>query len=250
MQVECPDEGMRRDSQARRVLDTTGGEFPLHEYRLRQAGREWTILHTGAILDILEEARVIADQSNRLPYGVALWPSGIALAHEIATRAAAFSGRTVLELGAGTGLPGIVAASLGARVVQTDRDELVLHLCRINGERNGPGSLEYRLADWTDWRDEARYEWIIGSDILYGESLHPHLRRIFESNLAPRGRILLSDPFRGIGLRLLERLEAAGWGVRYNHWDVGEGDAPLPIAVFELVPPGSGSEGGAAGRGP
>jgi hypothetical protein len=30
-----------------RELDTTGGKFPLHDYRLRRAGREWTVLHTG-----------------------------------------------------------------------------------------------------------------------------------------------------------------------------------------------------------
>ncbi|WP_422931676.1 methyltransferase [Singulisphaera sp. PoT] len=60
-----------------------------------------------------------------------------------------FAGRRILELGAGTGLPGIVAASFGARVMQSDRDELALHLCRRNGERNGAKNLEYCLADWT-----------------------------------------------------------------------------------------------------
>jgi len=43
-----------------------------------------------------------------------------------------------------------------------------------------------------------------------------------------------------MSLRLLESLEADGWGIRYNRWDVGEGTTPLTIAVFELVPPGSG----------
>src|SRR4051812_8409229 len=43
--------------------------------------------------------------------------------------------------------------AVGARVVQTDREELVLHLCKINGARNGV-TIDYRLADWTDWRDD------------------------------------------------------------------------------------------------
>src|SRR4051794_23686106 len=118
------------------VLDTSAGRFPLYEYRLRQGGREWTALHTGAVLTEADESRLIGVKADRLPYGVALWPSSLALAHEVATRPESFRGRGVLELGAGTGLPGIVAASLGARVVQTDRDELALHLCRRNGERN------------------------------------------------------------------------------------------------------------------
>ena len=111
------------------VLDTSAGEFPLHEYRLRHGGRVWTVLNTGAVLSYEEEARIIGAEVDRLPYGVALWPAAIALAHEVAARPLhAFRGRSVLELGAGTGLPGIVAASSGGRVVQTDRDELALAL--------------------------------------------------------------------------------------------------------------------------
>ena len=219
------------------ILDTSAGEFKLQEYRLRQGGREWTVLHTGAVLTREDELRVIGAKDLRLPYGVAIWPSAIALVHEIAARPLDFSGQRILELGAGTGLPGIVAASLGGKVVQTDRDELALYLCRRNGERNGVASIDYRLADWTARSDAGRYDWIIGSDILYGESLHPHLRRIFDNNLAPGGRILVSDPFRAIAFRLLEAMEADGWKVSFNKWEVGEEATPRPVGVFELVPP-------------
>ena len=188
-----------------------------------------------------DESRVIGEKDIRLPYGVALWPSAMALAHEIASRPEAIAGRRILELGAGTGIPGIVAASLGGRVVQTDRDELALHLCRRNGERNGVGAIEYRLADWTAWEDAGRYDWIIGADILYGESLHPHLRRIFQTNLAPGGRVLLSDPFRTMSLRLLEAMETDGWGVSFSRWDVGEDATPRPIGVFDVLPPRPGA---------
>ena len=223
--------------QSVQLLDTSAGEFKLQEYRLRHGDREWAVLHTGAILTREDELRVIGQEKNRLPYGVAIWPSAIALVHEITTRAEEISGRRILELGAGTGLPGIVAASLGARVVQSDRDELALHLCKRNGERNDAGVVEYRLADWTDWGDTDQYDWVIGSDILYGESLHPDLWRIFENNLAPGGRILLSDPFRATSFRLLEVMESNGWIISFNKWEVGEEATPRPIGVFELVPP-------------
>jgi methyltransferase-like protein 23 len=223
-----------------RVLDTSAGKFPLFDYRLRRGGREWTVLHTGAVLTGADETHAIVLKTNRLPYGVSLWPSAIALSHEILTRAEDFRGRSILELGAGMGLPGIVAASLGGRVVQTDRDELALQLCKRNGGRNEGDAIVYRLADWTAWDDAGRYDWIIGSDILYGESLHRHIRRIFDSNLASGGRILLADPFREVGFRFLETLEAEGWAVSFSRWDVGEEATPRPIGVFELLPPGSG----------
>ena len=106
------------------VLSTTAGDLPLQEYRLALGGREWTILHTGAILSHDDEERFLRGDQPRLPYGIALWPAAIALAHEIAARS--LSGMRLLELGAGTGLPGIVAATLGARVVQTDKNAAAL----------------------------------------------------------------------------------------------------------------------------
>lgn len=228
---------MHSTDNERRLLHTPAGEFPLHEYRLGLAGRTWTLLHTGAVLSYADESQFLRDLRDRLPYGVVLWPAAIALAHDVASRPEAFQGKRVLELGAGTGLPGIIAASLGGRVVQTDRHELAMWVCKRNGQRNGVHTIEYRLADWTDWNDTTRYEWIIGSDILYGEVLHPHLRRIFESNLASGGRILLSDPFREISLRLLEALEDDGWSILLSKWSVGEEATPRPIGLFELAPP-------------
>lgn len=84
-------------------------------YCLRTAGREWRLLHTGALLTYDDERHFLFEQPDPLPYGVALWPSAIALAHDIAGRAEELHGRSVPELGAGTGIPGIVAASHGAQ---------------------------------------------------------------------------------------------------------------------------------------
>jgi len=217
------------------VLRTTAGDLPLEEYHLKLEGGAWRILHTGAILSHADEERFLGGDQPRVPYGIVLWPAAIALAHEIATRA--LGGGRVLELGAGTGLPGIVAASLGARVVQTDRQEVALHVCKVNAQRNGVTAIEHRAADWTAWEDGATYDWILGADILYAVSLHPHLRRIFERNLAPGGRLLLADPFRKGSFSLLETMEADGWKVTMNKWTVGVAPPERAVGVFELTPP-------------
>ena len=219
------------------VLATTAGDLPLYECRLRVGGRELTVLHTGAVVSVADEARYLTELAGRLPYGVVLRPSAIALAHEVATRPREFRGRAVLELGAGTGLPGVVAASLGAAVVQADRQELALAVARRTAGRNGVTGIEYRLADWAAWDDGARYDWVLGSDVVYAEALHPLVRTILDRNLAPGGRVLLADPLRSAGLRFLEGLEADGWRVAFNKWTVGEGGDARPVGVFELTPP-------------
>ena len=118
-----------------------------------------------------------------------------------------------------------------------------MSVCRRNGERNGVATIEYRLADWTAWSDTGHYDWIIGSDILYGDVLQPHLRRIFESNLVQGGRVLLADPFRAVSLGLLEAMEADGWIISLSKWSVGEEATPRPIGLFELAQPSAGDPG-------
>lgn len=216
------------------TLPTTAGDLPLEEVQLALQDRTWTILHTGAVISRAQEtAFLLGENTTRRPYGIVLWPSAIALAHAIASRTLA--GKRILELGAGTGLPGIVAASLGALVMQTDRQQLVLHVCRQNAERNGVTTIEHRLADWTAWDDVTRYDLIIGSDILYAAPLHPHLRHIFDTNLAHGGAVLLADPFRETSLQLLEDLEGDGWRVTMDRWTVGLVPPPRPVGVFELT---------------
>ena len=155
------------------LLDTSAGEFKLQEYRLRQGDREWTVLHTGAVLTREDELRVIGQETNRLPYGVAIWPSAIALVHEIATRAEEISGRRILELGAGTGLPGIVAASLGARVVQSDRDELRCTSANATVRGTKAGLLN---TAWRTGRSGATPSATIGSSVRISSTANRFIR--------------------------------------------------------------------------
>ena len=220
------------------TLRTTAGDFPLREYRLHVAGREWSVLHTDAVLSADDEQHFLGEGLHQRPYGVVLWPAAVALAHDVASRPDAFRGTRVLELGAGTGLPGIVAASYGAHVTQTDRNALAMSVCRRNAERNGlADAITHRLADWTAWTDPERYDWILGADVLYAAGMHAHVRRILETSLAPGGRVLLADPFRPASLSLLEAMEADGWTVALTKWRVGEAAAARPVGVYELTPP-------------
>ncbi len=99
----------------------------------------------------------------------------------------------------------------------------------------GVTTIDHRIADWTAWEDAGRYDIILGSDILYAEPLHPHLRHIFETNLAPHGTVLLSDPFRETSMRLLETMESEGWRITMDKWTVGLAPPLRPVGVFALT---------------
>lgn len=215
------------------ALQTSIGDFPLHEYRLTSGGHDWSFLHTGAIVTHEEEQRFLERERGRLPYGVMLWPASIALAHDVIARAEQLSEKRVLELGAGTGVPGIVAASLGARVLQIDRDEVALHVCAMNKERNRVPSLEIRGADWETFHADERFDLILGSDVLYATTMHDRLRAICDAYLAPGGSAVFSDPLRSQSLPMLEAMEASGWHVSLAKWTIEVRDGARTIAVYE-----------------
>ena len=144
------------------------------------------------------------------PYGLLLWESAVALAHELERRPQLVAGRRVLELGAGVGLPGLVARRLGARVYQTDNTEDALRLAARNERENGLSGVERFLADWTHWTRADHYDVIIGADILYEAETHDALASIVERSIAPQGTVLVADPGRAQAIAFLSKLEDKG----------------------------------------
>ncbi|KAJ7428774.1 protein-lysine methyltransferase METTL21D-like protein [Willisornis vidua] len=82
--------------------------------------------------------------------GSVVWDAALVLAKFLETGACPLARRHVLELGAGTGAVGIMAATLGANVTVTDLEELQ-ELLRVNIENNKhlvTGSLRAKVLKW------------------------------------------------------------------------------------------------------
>jgi predicted nicotinamide N-methyase len=153
----------------------------------------------------------MADQLAHVPYGFLLWESAVALGNRLVAQADLMRNKRVLELGAGMGLPGLIARSLGAEVWQTDHEPEALALAALNAEQNGVTGLRHFVADWEHWTHADRYDLLLGADILYEHATQPHLERIFEQNLAPGGCLLLADPSRPQALAFVAEMEKKGW---------------------------------------
>jgi methyltransferase-like protein 23 len=169
-------------------------------------GREW---HLECVRD---QGRVLAyaESHAQAPYGLLLWESAVALARSLHARSTLVENKQVLELGAGVGLPGLVARSLGAEVWQTDNLTAALEIARLNARANEVGGITRFNADWTRWTDDRLYDVILGSDILYERAMQGSVVSIFRRNLAPDGFVLLADPARQQSIDLLARLEDEG----------------------------------------
>jgi SAM-dependent methyltransferase len=180
----------------------------LDVFRFEIAGRGWEIRAGKDHASIMG----VCDDFVAFPFGLLLWESGVALAEALADARERISGKTVLELGAGVGLPGVVARYLGAAsVLQTDHVSEALTLCRINAAANGVAGVDTALANWDAWTDERAYDLIIASDVIYEREAHAPLAAILERNLRAGGRVMLADPGRQDTPLFLEEMAGHGW---------------------------------------
>ena len=179
---------------------------------------------------------------DHLPYGLLLWESAGALSQRLAEEPSLVEGKRVLELGAGTGLPGLVARSLGACVWQTDQTDDVLNVAALNERENALAGIRRFRADWRDWVEPASFDVILGSDILYDAALYGSIVSILDRSLAPGGKVVLADPGRPQALEFLGELESGGARFtlsvrRVEPTCVLGARAAVDVAIVEYHPP-------------
>jgi 2-polyprenyl-3-methyl-5-hydroxy-6-metoxy-1,4-benzoquinol methylase len=196
----CADLGQHRIEancrSALRLLRTRSTLRTVHEFECENGGpvlilenrafggqstcKQDGTLKTGGI--VWDAAHCLVDLMQRLGPGV-------------------FRGKSVLELGAGCGYVGIVAARMGAIVTVTDRVDHIHHLQR-NVELNG---LEHsmRVAE-LEWEEPLaadippNFDWILASDCVYEEDSHRPLAHTLRHFTRPDGAtaVLMSQETR------------------------------------------------------
>ncbi|XP_075036324.1 protein N-lysine methyltransferase METTL21A [Mixophyes fleayi] len=102
-----------------------------------------------------------------------VWDAAVVLCMYLEAGGINLQGRSVIELGAGTGLVGIVAALLGADVTVTDR-EIALEFLKSNVKDNLPDELQHKMsAKPLTWgiglENFSPFDVIVGADIIYLE---------------------------------------------------------------------------------
>ncbi|MFT7797706.1 methyltransferase-like protein 23 isoform X1 [Arapaima gigas] len=106
-------------------------------------------------------------------YGMYVWPCAVVLAQYVWTHRGHVRGKTVLELGAGVSLPGILAAKCGADVILSDSAELphCLANCRRSCEANELHRVPVVGITWGQVSPELLHlpalDLILGSDVFY-----------------------------------------------------------------------------------
>ena len=88
--------------------------------------------------EILREASVVREPRGEPPYWAFAWPGGQALARYILDHHHLVAGKSVLDVGAGSGIASIAAMRAGAgRCLANDVDPLSAAVVSLNAEGNG-----------------------------------------------------------------------------------------------------------------
>ncbi|MBS0295600.1 MAG: methyltransferase [Proteobacteria bacterium] len=165
----------------------------------------------------------------RTPYWAYPWGGGLALARHVLDHPETVAGRSVMDLGAGSGLVGIAAAKARARqVLAVDVDAYAAVAAPLNAEANGV-EIRFLLADLLASEPPEGVEIVLAADLFYEEALARRTTAFLERCLQAGVDVLIGDPWRTHLPR--ERLQVLA---DYSTADVGRSGQAQASAVFAL----------------
>lgn len=168
-------------------------------------------------------------------YGLFVWPCSVVLAEYVWQQRLQFSGVSVLELGAGTCLPGLVAAKLGLDVTLTDDSnklevlDNMRRVCDLNQLNCKVLGLTWGV--WDESIFTLKPKLILGADVLYDASAFDDLFATvtFLLQNSP-GSVFITTYHNRSGHHLIEFLMLK-WGLK----------CVKLIDVFSFMPPNKAS---------
>lgn len=219
--------------------------------------------------DPLGVAAALGINSSHWPLFGLLWPSGAQLAARMAARALR-PGERILEIGCGLALASLVAHRRGADVTASDRHPLAARFLAANLRLNNLPPMRYRHGEWALPPDVAtdaaadtafhaapdagpppasarvvhggqqrasvhgRYDFVIGSDVLYDRDASLALAGFIARHTADAAEVWIVDPDRGNRPGFTRRMAAAGFKVHDQRLDQA-GSGPHPAYKGRLL---------------
>lgn len=144
---------------------------------------------------------------DNFPLWARIWEGAIVLADYIYSLNLETQ-RCLLEIGSGVGVAGIIAASLGHDVTITDYNKDAIAFACANACKNlgSKNTVKIKILDWRKPEISKKYDYIIGSSVIYKEESFDPILDLFHMALKKDGQIILSENFSKNSLKFLEVL--------------------------------------------
>ena len=150
-----------------------------------------------APMDVEDKYKNSAENNgdSSFPYWTRLWPSSIALARYIRAHYDEFPGKTVLEIGAGLGLPSFIVSSYASSVKVTDHIPEAITWLNENIKRLGLANIKAENLDWTAPLKE-KADIILLSDVSYDPDSFEPLSLMIDKYLDQGSKVIVALPER------------------------------------------------------
>ncbi len=191
-------------------------------------------------IDELVEELILKDPDDvdlldeRLPYFAEMWPAALALSRYLLRAEVVQKGTTVLELGCGLGLAGIVAGHFGGNVLETDYQPDALRLTELNWLINRGQIPATALMDWRHPEIESKFEVILASDVVYEKRFFWPLIDTIRLLLAPGGHVFISEPNRTLAKDFFKILEQESFVMEQHVVPVHFRERDVNVSVYNI----------------
>ena len=224
-----------QEKEANKQLAALEGQFGFTRESHRIGEREITIAQVDRVDDMIREHYPGAVTTHGdAPVWMITWPAAFGLAEYLLLNQSV-AGMRVLELGCGTGAPGVALAMAGARVVSTDNDHLALAMARYNAQLNGCHTHETSFLDWYRPQVQGCFDLVVGSEVVYFEKSFTPLVSVLKQYTAPKGSIILSDQWRPQVELFLKLCTEEGFTYRHYNQQVYLPDKNQPVRITVLT---------------
>ena len=172
------------------------------------------------------------DPATPFPYWAKVWPSSIALHNMLKKHPSLIKDKTVLELGAGIGLPALMMAGITKSIQISDYDLEAVALLKKNIEHLQLQNAEALQLDWNNVPENLNPEVVILSDVNYDPTQFETLTKLIEKFIHQGSAIILSTPQRIMASPFV--LELASYIVAEYLELVDENEVTKEISILVL----------------
>ena len=138
-----------------------------------------------------------------------------------------------LEIGAGMGVAGIYAATLGHDITITEYNDDAIHFARANAMQNGVDPTLIQKLDWSNPGVMGQFDYIIGSEVVFKETDIMSLHFLFQRYLKPGGTILLAEGMRKTSLAFVQKMEAY-YQLKLKKQQIRSDKKNIPVVLIEM----------------
>ena len=172
------------------------------------------------------------DLFTDFPLWSKIWEATAVLANHLNTMKVNPDHR-LLEIGSGMGVAGLCGNKMGHRITITEYNEDAINFARANALLNGMDPSIIAKLDWNQPMVQGKFDYIIGSEVVFKETDFPGLYFLFQKYLKPGGRIVLAEGMRKTSLKFIQEMEKH-YQIRMKKQTIGPPEKQVSVVLMEM----------------